>query len=59
VLTPNLNKEVLKTNGFEEADVIRSTSSEAIHQKMTSSAVLKIIRSWKTEELPKYCSNED
>jgi len=53
-------KEVLKTSGSEEADVIRSTSSEAGHQKLTSSKAsedhqelkeLKIIRSWKTEEL--------
>jgi len=50
-------KEVLKTSGSEEAGVIRSTSSEAGHQKLTSSEAsedhqeLKIIRSWKTEEL--------
>jgi len=46
-----LKKEVLKTSGSEEADVIRSTSSEAVHHKLTSSEVLKIIRSWRTEEL--------
>jgi len=27
-------EEVLKTSGSEEADVIRSTSSEAVHQKL-------------------------
>jgi len=41
----------LKTSGSEEANVIRSASSEAVHQKLTSFEVLKIIRSWKTEEL--------
>jgi len=43
--------EAFEERGSEEADVIRSTSSEAVHQKLTSSEVLKIIRSWKTEEL--------
>jgi len=30
----HLKKEVLKISGSEEVDVIRSTSSEAIHQKL-------------------------
>jgi len=38
-------KLVLQERGSEEADVIRSTSSEAVHQKLTSSEVLEIIRS--------------
>jgi len=38
-------KEVLKTSGSEEADVIKSTSLEAVRQKLMSSEVLKIIRS--------------
>jgi len=42
-------KEVLKTSGSEEVDVIRSTSSKAFLHKLTSSEVLKIIRSWKIE----------
>jgi len=46
-----LKKEVLKTSGSEEADVIRSTSLEVVHQKLTPSEVQKITRSWKTEEL--------
>jgi len=46
-----LNKEVLKTSGSEEVDVIRNTSLEVVHQKATFSEILKIIRSWKTEEL--------
>jgi len=34
-------KEVLKTSDSEEADVIRSTSSEAVHQKLASSEASK------------------
>ena len=33
-----------------EADVIRSTSSDVVHQKLTLSEVMKIIRSWRSWE---------
>ena len=45
----HLKKEVLKISGSEEVDVIRSTSSEAIHQKLedwrTSNVVQMMIES--------------
>jgi len=44
-MTITKRKLVLQERGSEEADVIRSTSSEAVHQKLTSSEVLKIIKS--------------
>jgi len=41
-------KEVLKTRGSEEADVIRSSSSEAVHQKL---------KDWRLQMLFKWCFN--
>ena len=54
----HLKKEVLKTIASKEADVIKSTSSEAVHQKLTSS------RFWRSSEAGrlknfKCCSNDD
>jgi len=45
-------KEVLKTRGFEEKKLSLSEapSSEVVHQKLTSSEVLKIIRSWRSSK---------
>jgi len=45
----HLKKEVLKTSGSEGADVIRSTSTEAVHQKLedrrTSNVVQMMVES--------------